>query len=590
MSDDPTRLQRILDQLTVLMDQLAVQTWYLTDEDTYGLVNQAHAQFLGRDKDELEGRRLEELFPPAVAEICRRSNRIVLESRAAVEVEEWVTDARGELRLLEITKTPSISAAGTVSHIICSGQDITRRRAAEERRAQSEANFRTLVETLDDLVLISGAGDRILHANPSAVRKLDYADSVLQAMTLVELHPTWDKPEAARSLEELVAGTRPSCRLPLRNRQGGLIPVETWIWAGTWNGQPCRFGLCKDLSKEQESQQKFETLFRRNPALMAINEAQTLRFVDINEAFVKVLGYSREELLGRTGRELELFPDPEQQARVAEMVRTYGKVEEVALHVRDKAGQLHTGLFAGDMVERQGCHCFLTVMVDITERRRAAAERERVIVELRAAMDQIKTLKGIVPICAKCKKIRDDRGYWQQVEAYISQRTEANFSHGLCPDCAETLYVQHGLGDAGGRPDLSQARPWSPAVPRVEDQRRAGGGGVRAGDRRGVHLRIGLAGVGDPQAQPVIRPAAAGHHLQSNAACPDPGLVRRRLTAHRALPATKGRQRGDSKARCVLPGLPVAARLAAHASRRHRCGWAHSSRQRPRAEPSVAQA
>ncbi|MFA7331760.1 MAG: PAS domain S-box protein [Candidatus Delongbacteria bacterium] len=450
MSDDPTRLQRILDQLTVMMDHMAVQTWYLTDEDTYGLVNQAHARFLGRDKEELEGRRLEEIFPPAVAEVCRRSNRMVLETRAPVEVEEWVTDARGELRLLEIAKTPSISAAGTVSHIICSGQDITRRRAAEERLAQSEANFRALVETLDDLVLISGAEERILYANPAAIRKLDYADEVLRAMTLVELHPAWDQPEAARSLEELVAGTRSSCRFPLRSRQGGLIPVETRLWTGTWNGQPCRFGLCKDLSKEQESQQRFETLFRRNPALMAINDAQTLQFVDINESFVKALGYSREELLGRTSRELELFPDPEQQARVAEMVRTYGKVEEVELSVRDKAGQLHAGLFAGDLVESQGQHYFLTVMVDISERRRAAEERERVIVELRSAMDQIKTLKGIVPICAKCKKIRDDRGYWQQVEAYISQRTEANFSHGLCPDCVETLYVHHGLGESGG--------------------------------------------------------------------------------------------------------------------------------------------
>ncbi len=64
------------------------------------------------------------------------------------------------------------------------------------------------------------------------------------------------------------------------------------------------------------------------------------------------------------------------------------------------------------------------------------------IQELRQALDQIKTLSGIVPICAACKKIRDDTGYWQQVEIYIQHHTEAHFSHGLCPECAKRLFPE----------------------------------------------------------------------------------------------------------------------------------------------------
>lgn len=60
--------------------------------------------------------------------------------------------------------------------------------------------------------------------------------------------------------------------------------------------------------------------------------------------------------------------------------------------------------------------------------------------ELRQALEQIKTLRGIVPICASCKKIRDDRGFWNRVEVYVAEHTEAEFSHGICPDCAERLY------------------------------------------------------------------------------------------------------------------------------------------------------
>jgi hypothetical protein len=81
------------------------------------------------------------------------------------------------------------------------------------------------------------------------------------------------------------------------------------------------------------------------------------------------------------------------------------------------------------------------VMVeDISERRRAAEERERMIVELKEALGNVKTLRGLIPICASCKKIRDDKGFWSQVEVYVRDRSEAEFSHGICPDCMKRLY------------------------------------------------------------------------------------------------------------------------------------------------------
>jgi len=67
-------------------------------------------------------------------------------------------------------------------------------------------------------------------------------------------------------------------------------------------------------------------------------------------------------------------------------------------------------------------------------------ELKRLNAELQEALSELKTLRGILPICAACKKIRDDTGYWQQIESYISQRSEALFSHGICPECVRKLY------------------------------------------------------------------------------------------------------------------------------------------------------
>ena len=71
------------------------------------------------------------------------------------------------------------------------------------------------------------------------------------------------------------------------------------------------------------------------------------------------------------------------------------------------------------------------------------AEQKRLIKELQEALASIKTLKGLIPICASCKKIRDDQGYWNQLEAYISEHSDAEFSHGICPDCAVKMFPNY---------------------------------------------------------------------------------------------------------------------------------------------------
>jgi hypothetical protein len=73
----------------------------------------------------------------------------------------------------------------------------------------------------------------------------------------------------------------------------------------------------------------------------------------------------------------------------------------------------------------------------------------RVSHELALARDEIKALKGFIPICASCKKIRDDKGYWNQLEKYISEHTDAQFSHGICPECANKLYASNNINISG---------------------------------------------------------------------------------------------------------------------------------------------
>ena len=92
---------------------------------------------------------------------------------------------------------------------------------------------------------------------------------------------------------------------------------------------------------------------------------------------------------------------------------------------------------------------------EVFERERFQIEREELIGELQKALDRVKLLSGLLPICTECKKVRDDQGYWSQIESFIRDHSEAEFTHSLCPGCAKKLYPDMDLDD-GGKPGASR--------------------------------------------------------------------------------------------------------------------------------------
>jgi DNA-binding NtrC family response regulator len=120
-------------------------------------------------------------------------------------------------------------------------------------------------------------------------------------------------------------------------------------------------------------------------------------------------------------------------------------VKAISLGAQD---YLVKGNFATDALYRSISHSI--------ERQRLETERERLILELQEALSKVKQLSGLLPICASCKQIRDDKGYWTQVEVYMSEHTEIDFTHTVCPECTKKLYPEYYdaiWGDKGKKPD-----------------------------------------------------------------------------------------------------------------------------------------
>lgn len=163
-------------------------------------------------------------------------------------------------------------------------------------------------------------------------------------------------------------------------------------------------------------------------------------FRRLNPAWEKTLGYSAEELRSRPMFD---FVHPDDRERTLEQNRKVRSGEQ-ALGFENryvcKDGSYRWLLWnATADVELQVIY---SVARDITERRQAEQEREQLLRELRTALAEVKELQKTLPICMYCKNIRDDANYWQTVEAYISQHTNTNFSHGICPSCYKTVQSQ----------------------------------------------------------------------------------------------------------------------------------------------------
>ncbi|MEE9166144.1 MAG: PAS domain S-box protein [Candidatus Neomarinimicrobiota bacterium] len=175
------------------------------------------------------------------------------------------------------------------------------------------------------------------------------------------------------------------------------------------------------------------------------------RITEFNGAAEETLGYRREEVLGKHIN--ILYEDVAEGRSVYEStIKDQQHIHEI-LNKRKNGETFPCLLAASVLFDSHGAKVGqMGISRDITDVKKAEQERERLISDLKLALESVKTLTGLIPICARCKKIRDDEGFWQQVESYIGEHSDAEFSHGMCPECLKETYPElYGKGD----PDLS---------------------------------------------------------------------------------------------------------------------------------------
>jgi PAS domain S-box-containing protein len=213
-------------------------------------------------------------------------------------------------------------------------------------------------------------------------------------------------------------------------------------------------GLSEQLSDTRQelrmSEKKYRKIFETTGTAMIVIEADTT-ISEVNEEFEKLSGFSAAEI--RNNMSWTRFVGPDDKER---MLAYHHKRREKPLDVPKKYefqfanrdGQIRDIMLTIDMIPNSSKS--VGAFVDITDLKRSIMKQKELQEKLTEAL--ARALNGFIPICSNCKKIRDEEEHWVEVEAYISRKTSADFSHGICPECAKMLYghiMGKGLSDHG---------------------------------------------------------------------------------------------------------------------------------------------
>lgn len=313
--------------------------------------------------------------------------------------------------------------------------------------------FERLAESLGTAVFTVHLPDRLVtYVNPSVENLLGYTKEECLGKTTEHFYLSKEefvkfgtKIKKAIEQNESVISTEQI----LKHKDGTMVPTAvtvSFIWNNGIVDQV--LSVVTDLTERKKLEDATEklklqlrTMVDSYPAWVSCIDTAGNYFI-ANEYYTHTFNLPISQIEGHNFK--EFFPPDlyEKHNKLIMQVLNSGKPvewEDQHKFEKDRITYIH-GIYT-PLYDKKGSIWGISAFaLDISKRKRVEIEKEALIDKLQSALAEVSTLRGILPICSSCKKIRDDKGYWQQIEAYITEHSEAEFSHGLCQECAQKIY------------------------------------------------------------------------------------------------------------------------------------------------------
>jgi PAS domain S-box-containing protein len=453
--DDDTRYQKILDTIEDGYYEVDLAgTMIVASESLCRLYGYAKDEFLGLNYKDYTGEE-------TARKVFEAYHRVFTTGRPIKKLDWEIIKRNGTTGQTEVSISLIRDEHGQGVGFRGIVRDVTDRWLAEQALRASEERYRSILDSIEDVyyeVDLAGnfvmfsqslermygySRDELMGMNYRAYIQEEYIDEVFETFNRVY---TTGEPASGSDWETVT-------------KDGSTIHLEASIsLIRDARGEPTGFrGIIRDITERhraeqalKESEERYRLLAEEAHDVIWSVDLQTMRFTQISPSVERLLGLT---VPGALGRDFAEVFGPELNDMVVESLDARGSQVGAAEDDQRQTGEFQVRHRDGRTIWVEATIAFyrddggrplgiVGVARDVTSRKRAESEREELISTLQQTLTEVKTLSGLLPICASCKKVRDDSGYWQQLESYVSRHSEAQFSHGICPDCMKKLYPE----------------------------------------------------------------------------------------------------------------------------------------------------
>ncbi|MGC9363971.1 MAG: PAS domain-containing protein [Fidelibacterota bacterium] len=425
----------------------------ISQSDKFIFFNRQFATMLGYTVDELLMRDYRDVYNErGLAILYERSRRRERGEQVPSQYETVFKRKDGSEIDVEANVTIINYQGNTATFAVI--RDITERKKAEREIQRQKQYFQAIFDSASDAIVSLDLHGNVVNVNPSFEKLFGYTQAEIQGRNLDRIIvDKEDYHDAADITKSVQAGGIANLDRRRRRKDGSYIDVSVSGAPISIDGEHIgALAIYRDITERKRFEEALSaernlmrTMIDHLPNAIYVKNTARQKTLSNPADFHNMGAESESEVLGKT--DFDFFP-PELAAafdaddkkviqngeaildREEKVTRPDGSIGwqiTSKIPLKNAAGQV-TGLVG--------------IGHDITERKKAEEERERIIRELQKALDKVNTLSGLIPICANCKRIRDDKGYWNDVESYISKHSAAEFSHGLCDDCMKKLYPE----------------------------------------------------------------------------------------------------------------------------------------------------
>jgi len=385
--------------------QTVNEGFWLIDNDTVTTdLNPRMCAILGRNREEVLGRKIFDFVDSENKAIFEQQIR--LRTKGAVGTYEIaLSRSDGSNVFCQFNSTPLYDGSGHKVGSFAMVTDISERKQAEDALRRSEEKYRRIVETANEGICMTDADNLVTYVNQKMADMLGYLPEEIVGKPLPHFFFPEDLADHREKWSHRIQGMGETYERRFRRSDGGecwtnvsvtVIRYENARFMGA-------FGMLTDITERKQaeielraSEERFSRFFRATPVGTSITGLSDGQYADVNDAWLGLFGYTREEVIGQNPLKLGMWADPVDRAKMLETLQERGRMKDFGTQFRRKSGEIMDVLVSAEVIEVDGQQYILGLTHDITERKRADKERKRLEEQLFQAqrMESIGRLAG----------------------------------------------------------------------------------------------------------------------------------------------------------------------------------------------------